>query len=347
MIIKAKAQISAENIHQIQKHLECLGATLVTLHWKDVPVFVTGGLKLTKEQIDELKLLGVDECIPIATSHKLVSRKFQPETSKVRIGNVVFGGNQVPVIAGPCSVETAEQMAKVVAGAKSAGCQMIRGGAYKPRTSPYSFQGHGETGLKLLCGAAHPQGMAVVSEIMDASELDLFMKYNVDAIQVGTRNMQNFALLKILGQTRTPIILKRGMSATISEWLMAAEYIAAGGNSNIILCERGIRTFETAYRNVLDVTGVMVAKRETHLPVIVDPSHAGGKSWMVADLAKAAIAVGADGLLIEMHPVPKESWCDAEQTISIEAMQKLMPELDAVAVAIGRHITGQGPLCAC
>jgi 3-deoxy-7-phosphoheptulonate synthase len=215
---------------------------------------------------------------------------------------------------------------------------MMRGGAFKPRTSPYTFQGTGVEGLTMLKDAARPHKLPVVTELMDVRMLDTFLEHDVDVIQIGTRNMQNFDLLKAVGTVNVPVILKRGMSATISEWLMAAEYIAAGGNHRIILCERGIRTFETAYRNVLDVTAVPVLKRETHLPVIIDPSHAGGKAWMVPALSCAAVAAGADGLLIEVHPCPAEAWCDADQALSIEEFGRLMDQLRGIAAAVGRSV---------
>jgi 3-deoxy-7-phosphoheptulonate synthase len=214
----------------------------------------------------------------------------------------------------------------------------MRGGAFKPRTSPYAFQGKGVEGLELLRTAADAQRLPIVTELMDARMLDTFMRHDVDCIQIGTRNMQNFDLLKEVGRVNKPVILKRGMSATISEWLMAAEYIAAGGNHDIIFCERGIRTFETAYRNVLDVTAVAMLKRETHLPVIVDPSHAGGKAWMVPALSCAAVAAGADGLLIEAHPNPCEAWCDADQALTPAELAALMTTLRAIAAAIGRGL---------
>ena len=242
------------------------------------------------------------------------------------------------MIAGPCSVETAPQMEAAAAAVAAAGARMMRGGAFKPRTSPYAFQGAGVDGLRMLMEAASRHALPVVTELMDVRMLETFMLAGVDVIQIGTRNMQNYDLLKEVGRVDVPVILKRGMSATISEWLMAAEYIAAGGNQRIILCERGIRTFETAYRNVLDVTAIPVLKRETHLPVIVDPSHAGGKAWLVRSLACAAVAAGADGLLVEVHPVPAEAWCDADQALDPAEFAALMYELDAVARAVGRTL---------
>jgi 3-deoxy-7-phosphoheptulonate synthase len=281
---------------------------------------------------------GVEMSMHIVKPYKLVAREWHPANSVVSAGGVPIGGTTVQVIAGPCSVETPAQMDAAAAAVVAGGARLMRGGAFKPRTSPYAFQGKGVDGLRLLKDAAAGRGLPVVTELMDARMLDRFLEYGVDVIQVGTRNMQNFDLLKAVGQVTVPVILKRGMSATVNEWLMAAEYIAAGGNHNIIFCERGIRTFETAYRNVLDVTAIPVLKRETHLPVIVDPSHAGGKAWMVPALSLAAVAAGADGLLIEVHPSPKEAWCDADQALTPGEFQALMRQLQAVAAAVGRDV---------
>jgi 3-deoxy-7-phosphoheptulonate synthase len=288
-------------------------------------------------------LPGVERSMHIVKPHRLVAREWHPSASVVRVGDATFGGDAIPVIAGPCSVETRPQMAAAADAVAAAGATLMRGGAFKPRTSPYAFQGKGVDGLAMLKDAAVRHALPVVTELMDVRMLDTFLAMGVDAIQVGTRNMQNFDLLKALGRVDVPVVLKRGMSATIAEWLMAAEYVAAGGNHRIILCERGIRTFETAYRNVLDVTAVAVMKKETHLPVIVDPSHAGGKAWMVPALACAAVAAGADGLLIEVHPCPAEAWCDADQALAPDAFATLMRTLDAVARAIGRHLALRTP----
>jgi 3-deoxy-7-phosphoheptulonate synthase len=238
-------------------------------------------------------------------------------------------------------VETVPQMQAAAAGVAQAGARLMRGGAFKPRTSPYTFQGKGVVGLTMLKDAALRHDLPIVTELMDVRMLDTFLEHEVDVIQIGTRNMQNFDLLKEVGKVNVRVILKRGMSATIGEWLMAAEYIAAGGNHRIILCERGIRTFETAYRNVLDVTAVAVLKKETHLPVIIDPSHAGGKAWMVPALSCAAIAAGADGLLVEVHPCPSQAWCDADQALSIDEFATLMKRLAAVAQAMGRSLSAR------
>lgn len=281
---------------------------------------------------------GVEQALHILKPYKIVAREWHKDDTIIDIKGVPLGGKQVQVISGPCSVETPEQMDLSAQAVKAAGVRLMRGGAFKPRTSPYTFQGAGVEGLEMFRIAADKYGLPIVTELMDVRQLDTFMQYGVEVIQIGTRNMQNFDLLKEVGRVKVPVILKRGMSATISEWLMAAEYIAAGGNHNIIFCERGIRTFETAYRNVLDVTAIPVLKKETHLPVIVDPSHAGGKSWMVPALSRAAVAAGADGLLMEMHPNPNEAWCDADQALSPQELIKLMGELRGIASVIGREI---------
>jgi 3-deoxy-7-phosphoheptulonate synthase len=292
--------------------------------------------KLDPEMFDPMP--GVEKSMHIVKQYKIVAREWHKADTVIDVAGVPVGGKTVQVIAGPCSVETGPQMEAAAAGVKAGGARLMRGGAFKPRTSPYTFQGKGVEGLELLRSAADAHKLPIVTELMDVRMLETFLQYDVDVIQIGTRNMQNFDLLKEVGRTTKPVVLKRGMAATISEWLMAAEYIAAGGNHNIIFCERGIRTFETAYRNVLDVTAVPVLKRETHLPVIVDPSHAGGKAWMVPALSCAAVAAGADGLLIEVHPNPCEAWCDADQALTLAEFATLMGQLGAVARAVGREL---------
>ncbi|MDP2878530.1 MAG: 3-deoxy-7-phosphoheptulonate synthase [Sulfuricella sp.] len=292
--------------------------------------------KLEQEYFEALP--GVEQAMHIVKPYKIVGREWHKADSIIDIKGIPLGGQQIQIIAGPCSVETDDQMEKSAQGVADAGCRMMRGGAYKPRTSPYAFQGHGAEGLAMFRKAADRHNLPIVTELMDVRTIDSFLEYGVDVIQIGTRNMQNFDLLKEVGKLGIPVILKRGMSATISEWLMSAEYIAAGGNHNIIFCERGIRSFETYYRNVLDVTAIPVLKKETHLPVIVDPSHAGGKAWMVPALSRAAIAAGADGLLVEMHPSPCEAWCDADQALTPQELKDLMVSLGAIAGAIGRTI---------
>ena len=271
----------------------------------------------------------VDKVLRVEEPYKRASRAFHPQNSIIRAGGVEIGGKKLAVMAGPCSVETPEQINGVADAVKAAGAVMLRGGAFKPRTSPYSFQGLREKGLDLLCGAGRHAGLPVVTEIMSLDKLDEFIKAGVDIIQVGARNMQNFELLRGLGKTRIPILLKRGLSATVEEWLMSAEYIMAGGNHNVILCERGIRTFETYTRNTL---------RQSHLPVIVDPSHATGKRWMVEDLAKAAVAVGADGIMVEVHNDPDHALCDGAQSITPAMFSHLMDSLRQLAPVVGRTV---------
>lgn len=292
--------------------------------------------KLTPEMFDPMP--GVEYSMHIVKQYKIVSRESHAENSIVHVRDIPIGGEKIQIIAGPCSVETQEQMDLAAQQVAAAGCRLMRGGAFKPRTNPYTFQGKGVDGLTIFRTAADKYDLPIVTELMDIRMLDTFLEQDVDLIQIGTRNMQNFDLLKEVGRINKPVILKRGLSATINEWLMAAEYIAAGGNHQIIFCERGIRTFETAYRNVLDVTCIPVLKRETHLPVIIDPSHAGGKAWMVPALSRAAIAAGADGLLVEMHPNPCDAWCDADQALNPQELTELMQSLKGIANAIGRSL---------
>jgi len=262
---------------------------------------------------------------------------FHPEDSVVDVNGIKIGGKKIVVMAGPCSVETEEQIISVAKSVKLGGAAMLRGGAFKPRTSPYSFQGLKEKGLELLKIAKQETGLPIVTEIMSADKIERFVE-DVDVIQVGARNMQNFELLKELGKTNKPILLKRGLSATIEEWIMSAEYIMAGGNDNVILCERGIRTFETYTRNTLDLSAIPAVKKLSHLPIVIDPSHASGMWWMVEPMAKAAIAAGADGLIIEVHNDPEHALCDGAQSLKPERFAHLMGELKGIAQIIGREM---------
>lgn len=289
----------------------------------------------------DMRTLIADDCIEkimrVQEPFKRANRMFHPEDSIVNVGGVPIGGRKIQVIAGPCSVESMEQVTSVAKSVKFGGATLMRGGAFKPRTSPYSFQGLKELGLDYLKAAKEETGLPIVTEIMSADKIERFVE-DVDLIQVGARNMQNFELLKELGKIRTPILLKRGLSATIEEWIMSAEYIMAGGNENVILCERGIRTFETFTRNTLDLSAIPAVKKLSHLPVIVDPSHAAGLSWMVEPLAKAAIAVGADGLIIEVHNDPEHALCDGAQSLRPETFAHLMGELKGIAQIVGRDL---------
>ncbi len=338
MIIVMNPDASEEQIGGVVKRIKDFGLDVNISRGTERTVIGCIGdeRKLDIESVDALP--GVEQAMNIVKPYKIVAREWHKENTVIDIKGVKLGGNQIQVIGGPCSVETDDQMEKSAQAVFDAGCHMMRGGAFKPRTSPYAFQGHGVEGLAMFRKAADRHNLPIVTELMDVRTVDAFLEYGVDVIQIGTRNMQNFDLLKEVGKLNIPVILKRGLSATISEWLMSAEYIAAGGNHNIIFCERGIRTFEKAYRNVLDVTAIPVLKKETHLPVIVDPSHAGGKAWMVPALSQAAIAAGADGLLVEMHPSPCDAWCDADQALTPQELKNLMVTLGAIAGAIGRTL---------
>ncbi|MEO5822098.1 MAG: 3-deoxy-7-phosphoheptulonate synthase [Vicinamibacteraceae bacterium] len=280
---------------------------------------------------------GVHEVVRISEPYKLASRTFKRENTVFDVGDVRIGGDEVIVMAGPCSAETDEQVNATAAAVKRAGGKFLRGGAFKPRSSPYSFQGHGEEGLRMLRAGADQHGLKVISEVMDASQIQLMDKY-VDIYQLGARNMQNYSLLREMGKVRKPVLLKRGISATLEEWLLSAEYLLAGGNTQVILCERGIRTFETYTRNTMDISAIPVLKKLTHLPVFADPSHGIGKRDQVAAMARASIAAGADGLLIEVHNDPDKAWSDGAQSLFPGQFDRLMAELRIIAPAIGRSI---------
>ena len=280
---------------------------------------------------------GVDHLIQVGKPYKMVARGLHPQPTTVKVGPAAVGRETFTIIAGPCAVESEGQALAAARGAKAAGATILRGGAYKPRTSPYSFQGLGERGLEILARCREDTGLPVVTEVMEPRDVELVATW-ADALQVGTRNMQNFALLREVGATSKPVLLKRGFSATVEEWLMAAEYVAQRGNSEIILCERGIRTFETATRNTLDLGGMVVAQQESHLPVIVDPSHAMGHRELVAPMARAAIAAGADGVMIDVHHDPGEALCDGPQALTPADLLDLSKDLNALALVLGRQL---------
>ena len=280
---------------------------------------------------------GVEEIIRIIKPYKLASREFKSFDTIIKVKDVVIGGKEVIVMAGPCVVENEKQIFETARYVKAAGAKILRGGAFKPRSSPYSFQGLGEEGLKLLAQAGEETGLAVVTEVMSVNQIELVGKYT-DIFQVGARNMQNFVLLKELGKTKKPILLKRGMPATIEELLLSAEYILSQGNYEVILCERGIRTFENYTRNTLDLSAIPALKRLSHLPIIVDPSHATGRWRLVSPMSKAAIAAGADGLIIEVHPDPKSSLSDGAQSLKLDTFTQLMKEIQPIVQAIGREL---------
>jgi 3-deoxy-7-phosphoheptulonate synthase len=280
---------------------------------------------------------GVHEVVRISSPYKLASRTYKPDDTIVTVGDIRIGGDEVIVMSGPCSAETEKQVRTTAAAVRRAGAKVFRGGAFKPRSSPYSFQGLGEDGLRMLQDASKAEGMALISEVMDISQIPLIEKY-CDIFQVGARNMQNFTLLRELGHTRKPVMLKRGISATIEEWLLSAEYVLSGGNTDVILCERGIRTFETATRNTFDISAIPVVKKLSHLPVVADPSHGAGRRDMVAPMARAAVAAGADGLIIEVHCDPDHALSDGAQSMFPAQFDRLMAELRIIAPAIGRSI---------
>jgi len=280
---------------------------------------------------------GVHEVMRISEPYKLASRTFKHENTVITVGDIRIGGDEVIVMAGPCSAETSEQVRATAAAVRKAGAKIFRGGAFKPRSSPYSFQGLGEEGLQMLREACKAENMALVTEVMDVSQIELIGRY-ADIYQVGARNMQNFTLLRELGNVRKPVLLKRGLAATIEEWLMSAEYILSGGNTDVILCERGIRTFETATRNTFDISAIPVVKKLSHLPVVADPSHGAGRRDMVVPMARAAVAAGADGLIIEVHCDPDHAWSDGAQSMFPAQFDRLMAELRIIAPAIGRSI---------
>lgn len=292
-------------------------------------------------KLDERDFLGnewVEKVMRVQEPYKRASRSFHPQNSIIDVSGVKVGGKKLVVMAGPCSIETPEQIHTVAQAVKNSGASLLRGGAFKPRTSPYSFQGLREKGLDMLIEAAKDVQLPVVTELMSADKIGTFLEKKVNLIQIGARNMQNFDLLRAVGRLNVPVLLKRGLSATIDEWLMSAEYIMSEGNQNVILCERGIRTFEKATRNTLDLSAVTVVKRRSHLPVIVDPSHATGHRWMVEDMAMAAIAAGADGIMCEVHNDPEHAWCDGAESITPETFDHLMGRLRQLAPIVGREL---------
>ena len=337
MIIVFKQNATVAEKSKVKEQLESKGFKIHASDGVNASLFGVVGdtstLDINLLRVNE----GVEKVMRVQEPFKRANRMFHPEDSIIDVCGVPFGGKKIQVIAGPCSVESQEQVTGIAEDVKAAGATLMRGGAFKPRTSPYSFQGLKEQGLEYLKAAKAKTGLPIVTEIMSPYMIDRFVE-DVDLIQVGARNMQNFELLKELGKTRKPILLKRGLAATIEEWLMAAEYIMSEGNENVILCERGIRTFETYTRNTLDLSAIPAVKKLSHLPVIVDPSHAAGMWWMVEPLAKAAVAVGADGLIIEVHNNPEAALCDGAQSLKPKKFAGLMQELKGIAQIIGREL---------
>lgn len=330
-------EATAAQIEKVAERLQAFGFQVHLSRGVERTVIGAIGDK-TPEKIEQIEAMpGVERIVPILQPYKLAAKEFRPERTQVRVGNAVFGGDEVPVIAGPCAVESPEQILETARAVKAAGATVLRGGAFKPRTSPYSFQGLAEEGLKLLKEAGRATGLPVVTEVMNPRDIELVHEY-ADMFQIGARNMQNFSLLKEVGRARKPVLLKRGLSATVQEWLMAAEYILSAGNSQVVLCERGIRTFETETRNTLDLSAVAAVREHSHLPVIVDPSHGTGKWKYVLPMARAAVAAGADGLIVEVHPRPEQALSDGPQSLTPENFARMMEEVRAVATAVGRRV---------
>ncbi len=337
MIVVFKQNTPKKAIEELSKSISSMGVQVNKVVGSEATIL---GIVGDTSNVD-MKVLeaneNVERVMRVSEPYKKANRKFHPDPTIVKVGDTEVGGKQLTLIAGPCSVESEKQIVSIAKAVKKSGATMLRGGAFKPRTSPYSFQGLKYEGLELLKEAKAETGLPIVTELMSPYDIDRFVK-DVDVIQIGARNMQNFELLKELGKLDKPILLKRGLSATIEEWLMSAEYILSGGNPNVILCERGIRTFETYTRNTLDLSAIVAVKKVSHLPIIVDPSHATGKAWMVPALARAAIAVGADGLIIEVHNDPEHALCDGSQSIKPEMFDEVVRDLRTIAPVVGREI---------
>ncbi len=337
MILVTRKGITEEELDHIRERVESLGLRTHVSRGETLTVVGCIGDEERLQHVPLLSIPGVVAAHPVMKPYKLASREFAADPTRIPLGGVEVGGRGVVVVAGPCSVEGGEMLSETAARVRAAGAHGIRGGAFKPRSSPYSFQGMGQPGLELLVGVRETHGLPVVTEVMDTRQVELVAGY-ADVLQIGTRNMQNFNLLTEVGRVQRPVLLKRGMSATIKDLLMSAEYIMQQGNSQVILCERGIRTFETATRNTFDLAAIPVLKRETHLPVIADPSHAGGRRDLVAPLAFAAIAAGADGLLVEVHPDPESAWSDGDQSLDFGEFERMMELLAPFAEAAGRKL---------
>lgn len=335
MIIVMKPQAAESSITAIKEYIEGSGLNAHLSQGTEVTIIGVVGDKSRLSTENLISFKDVDRIVPVTETYKLANKKFHPEPSVVQVGPTVIGPDNLTIMAGPCAVETQEQLMSIAHAVKAAGATILRGGAYKPRTSPYSFQGLEEEGLKYMKEAREATGLNVICEVTSLHAIEAASGY-VDMLQIGARNMQNFELLKEAGKSGLPVLLKRGLCATIDEWLNAAEYIISEGNPNIVLCERGIRTYETSTRNTLDISAVPVIRQKSHLPIIVDPSHATGVRAYVEPLAKAAIAAGADGLMIEVHPCPAKALSDGPQSLTFPAFEQLMQDLKPYADLAGR-----------
>ena len=337
MIIVLKPRTTEENILRVENMVRARGLETHTVRGEELTIIgCIGDTVRVDPRLFEVDK-SVEKVMHVQEPYKLANRAFHPEDTIVDVAGVKVGGGHMALIAGPCSVESEEQVIEIAKAAKESGANMLRGGAFKPRTSPYSFQGMGLAGLDILCKAREVTGLPIVTELMSAEYLDLFDE-KVDLIQIGARNMQNFDLLKQLGKTKKPILLKRGLNATYEEWIMSAEYIMSSGNPNVILCERGVRTFESYTRNTLDLQAIPVIRRLSHLPIIVDPSHAGGKWWLVEPMSKAAVAAGADGLMIEVHNNTECALCDGGQSLKPAKYDTLLKEIRQIAEVVGKKM---------
>lgn len=339
MIVVMRADASAEDVAGVVARLERQGLSAHVSEGQERTIIGVLGSPIDHAVLgpDLNAMHGVDHTVRVSKPYKLASRQFQPVDTIIDVRGVKIGGPEVVMIAGPCSVESQEQVSRIAEAVAAAGARMFRAGAYKPRTSPYAFRGHGEAALEMLVKVREQTGLPIVTEVMAPGDVGV-VGQATDVYQIGARNMQNYPLLEEVGRTQIPVLLKRGPSATIEEWLLAAEYIMASGNKNVMLCERGIRTYETATRNTFDINAVAYAKKETHLPVIGDPSHGTGVRNLVAPVGLAAIAAGADGLIVETHHDPDKSWSDAAQALGLDTFRELMAGSQAVSRAIGRHM---------
>jgi 3-deoxy-7-phosphoheptulonate synthase len=337
MIVVMKTGSSPDEVNGVTKRIEDVGLKAHISEGVEHTVIGVLG-QVFPELRDTLELLpGVEQVIPVSKPYKLTSREFHPRDTIVKINGVAIGGNEIIVMAGPCAVESEDQLFATAHAVKAAGATVLRGGAFKPRTSPYQFRGLGESGLKLLAQAGKETQMPIITEVMSPDHVDLVAKY-ADILQIGARNMQNFVLLDEVGKTKKPVLLKRGLSSNIQEWLLAAEYVLAQGNEQVILCERGIRTFETYTRNTMDLSAIPIIEKVSHLPIIADPSHATGKWYLVSPLALAAVVAGADGLLIEVHPNPDMALADGPQSLTFDNFRLLMSQLLPIAKARNRKL---------
>ena len=343
MIVILSSEATKENLQHVTQMLEERGYAVHLSEGVERTIVGAVGVPTDPTQkaavMEQFEALPyVDKVVPVSKPYKVVNKQFHPDPTVINVRGVKIGDpGFVVMMAGPCTVETWEQLMESAHAVKAAGAHILRGGAYKPSTSPYSFHGHGEAALKMLAAAREELGMPIITEVMDVRDVELVCNY-ADILQIGTRNMANFNLLREVGKTQTPVMLKRGMAATIEEWLQAAEYIGSQGNMNIMLCERGIRTFETYTRNTFDINAVAAIKELSHLPMIADPSHATGKSSLVSAVSRAAVAAGADGLIVEVHPNPEKALKDGAQSLLPDAFQKLMHDLKPIVEAVGRHL---------